>query len=392
MSPITNPYTPGAGTQPRELAGRDSLRESVRINLERLRIGNTAKATVMVGLRGVGKTVLLDRIMLDAAANGIACVRVEVPESKSLPAVLLPEIRLALIKLSKALASQEFAKKGLRALAGFVKGLKFKYADMEVNLDYTSEIGLADNGDLDSDLSALLAQCGEAARASNSVFCLFVDELQYVKSDQFGALISALHHCAQKGLPVTMVAAGLPQLLAMAAEAKSYAERLFDFPVVDTLPAAAANDVLSKPALQLGVTFESAALGMIYKKTAGYPYFLQEWGKHVWDYAKASPITIGDVDGAGHLTLASLDEGFFKVRLERTTPSERAYMMGMARLGAGTHRSGDIAAHLKKQPSTLAPVRSKLIQKGIVWSPAHGDTAFTVPLFNDYLLRTVLTV
>ena len=389
MNPITNPYNPGAGTPPPELAGRNELREKVRICIERLRIGNSAKSLILVGLRGVGKTVLLDRMRSDAEGTGIQTLRIEAPENKSLPAMLAPELRKALLRMSTIASAKEVSQRALRALAGFAKGLKLKFADIEVGFDYEPEPGLADNGELESDLTALLVQTGEAAKAAGTVMVMFIDELQYVKEREFAALISALHRCAHLRLPITLVGAGLPQLLALAGEAKSYSERLFEYPQVDKLNTAAALDALRKPARQLGVDYTKEAALAIVDKTQGYPYFLQEWGKHTWDVATTSPITLDVVNTATQLTIAGLDESFFKVRLERTTPSERRYLRAMADLGPGPHRSGDIANQLLKTVSTQAPVRSSLIRKGIVWSPTHGDTAFTVPLFHEYLLRTV---
>lgn len=389
MNPITNPYNPGAGTPPPELAGRDELREKVRICIERLRIGNSAKSLILVGLRGVGKTVLLDRMRSDAEGTGIQTLRIEAPENKSLPAMLAPELRKSLLRISTIASAKEVSQRALRALAGFAKALKLKFADIEVGFDYEPEPGLADNGELESDLTALLVQTGEAAKAAGTVMVMFVDELQYVKEREFAALISALHRCAHLRLPITLVGAGLPQLLALAGEAKSYSERLFEYPQVDKLNTAAALDALRKPAQQLGVDYTDKAALAIVEKTQGYPYFLQEWGKHTWDLATTSPITLDVVEAATKLTIAGLDESFFKVRLERTTPSERRYLRAMADLGPGPHRSGDIANQLQKTVSTQAPVRSSLIRKGIVWSPTHGDTAFTVPLFHEYLLRTV---
>ena len=391
MNPITNPYNPGAGTPPPELAGRNELREKVRICIERLRIGNSAKSLILVGLRGVGKTVLLDRMRLDAEGTGIQTLRIEAPENKSLPAMLAPELRKALLRMSTIESAKEVSQRALRALAGFAKGLKLKFADIEVGFDYAPEPGLADNGELESDLTALLVQTGEAAKAAGTVMVMFIDELQYVKESQFAALISALHRCAHLRLPITLVGAGLPQLLALAGEAKSYSERLFEYPQIDKLNTSAAMDALRKPAQQLGVNYTDDAALAIVEKTQGYPYFLQEWGKHTWDVATTSPITLDVVKTATQLTIAGLDESFFKVRLERTTPSERRYLRAMADLGPGPHRSGDIANQLLKTVSTQAPVRSSLIRKGIVWSPTHGDTAFTVPLFHEYLLRTLPT-
>lgn len=389
MNPITNPYTPGAGAPPPELAGRDELRERVRICVERLKIGNPAKSLILVGLRGVGKTVLLDRMRFDAEGLGMRTLRIEAPENKSLPAMLAPELRKALLAMSTVEAAKEVSQRALKALAGFARSLKIKFSDIEVGIDYEPEKGLADNGELESDLTALLVQTGEAAKAAKTVMVMFIDELQYVKQDQFAALISALHRCAHLKLPITMVAAGLPQLLALAGEAKSYSERLFDYPKVDKLSRQDALDALRKPAEELGVLYTDDAAFEIIDKTQGYPYFLQMWGKYTWDLAQSSPITLDVVHQATQLTIAALDESFFRVRLDRTTPSERRYLRAMADLGAGPHRSGDIAAQLGKTVSSQAPVRSGLIRKGIVWSPTHGDTAFTVPLFHEYLMRTV---
>jgi hypothetical protein len=391
MDPIRNPYTPGAGTPPPELAGRDALREKVRVCIERLRIGNTAKSVLMVGLRGVGKTVLLDQMRTDAEAVGIHTMRIEAPENRSLPAMLAPALRLALLRLSQIEIAKEFAHKSLRALAGFAKVLKFKFQDIEVGIDLEPEKGLADNGDLESDLSALFEEVGRAAKAAKTVLVIFIDELQYIKQTEFAALISALHRCAQMKLPITVVGAGLPQLLSLAGEAKSYAERLFDYPIVDKLDATAAEAAIRKPAQSLQVDYDSAAVDRIIAFTQGYPYFLQEWGKHTWDIAQSSPISGDDVEKASQLTIAALDESFFRVRLERTTPAEKRYLRAMAELGAGPHRSGDIAQHMNKKANSFGPVRSSLISKGIVWSPVHGDTAFTVPLFHEYLLRAVPT-
>jgi hypothetical protein len=389
MDPIRNPYTPGAGTPPPELAGRHELREKVRVCVERLRVGNPAKSVILVGLRGVGKTVLLDQMRSDAEAQGIRTIRIEAPENKSLPAMLAPELRKALLSLSAIESARDLSQRALRALTGFARGLKVKYNDIEVGIDYEPERGLADNGELEGDLTALLVQTGEAAKAAKTVMVMFIDELQYVKQDQLAALIAALHRCAHLKLPITLVGAGLPQLLSLAAEAKSYSERLFDYPLVDKLGRVAAEDAIRKPARELGVEFTDEAITEIIRQTQGYPYFLQEWGKHTWELAQTSPITFDDVQHATKLTVASLDESFFKVRLDRTTPSERRYLLAMAQLGPGPHRSGDIAATIDKTVSSQAPVRSSLISKGIVWSPTHGDTAFTVPLFHEYLKRVL---
>jgi len=235
MNAVINPYAPGAGSPPPELAGRDAIRETVAVNLERLRLGRPAKSLMMVGLRGAGKTVLLDQMRKDADAAGIHTVRIEAPENRSLPAILTPQLRLALLRLSRIESAKKSAIRGLRALAGFAKALKIKYHDIEVGLDFDAEPGLADNGDLEGDLAALLEQAGKAAKAAKTALVIFIDELQYVPEEQMAALISALHRCSQEKLPVTVVGAGLPQLRGQLGEAKSYAERLFDFPEIGPL-------------------------------------------------------------------------------------------------------------------------------------------------------------
>jgi AAA ATPase domain len=312
MDPVTNPYAPGAGTPPPELAGRDELRETVRIAIERVRRGLPAKSVPMVGLRGVGKTVLLDRMKDAAEAAGIHTVRIEAPENRSLPALLAPQLRQALLRLSRNEQAKHVARRGLRALAGFAKALKVKYADIEVGIDLEPEAGLADNGDLEQDLPALLEAVGAAAQKASTALVMFIDELQYVPEDELAALVSALHRCAQRKLPITLVGAGLPQLAGRMGKAKSYAERLFEFPVVGPLPPPAAKLAIKKPAQDQNVQIQDDAIARIVKETKGYPYFLQEWGKHTWDAASASPITLGNVRSASKTAVAALDESFFE--------------------------------------------------------------------------------
>jgi hypothetical protein len=387
MDPVRNPFAPGAGTPPPELAGRDELLENVRIALERVRLGRPTKSILMIGLRGVGKTVLLDRMREDAEGAGIQTLRVEAPENRSLPAILAPQIRQALLRLSRNERAKELANRALRGLAGFVKALKVKYQDIEVGLDFEPEPGLADNGDLESDLQALLEAAGTAAQKADTALILFIDELQYVAEEELAALITALHRVAQRKLPVMLVGAGLPQLRGRMGRAKSYAERLFDFPEIEPLSPPAARTAIAKPVAAEGVDIEADALERIVEQTRGYPYFLQEWGKHAWDAAPGSPITLHDVETASVMAVAALDESFFRVRFDRLTPSEKRYLRAMAELGPGPHRSGDVAAQLQREVTSLGPIRSQLIAKGMIWSPSHGDTAFTVPLFDQFMRR-----
>lgn len=387
MDPVNNPYAPGAGTPPPELAGRDELRKSVQIALARIREGRPSKSILMVGLRGVGKTVLLDKLREDAESAGMQTIRVEAPENRSLPAILAPQLRQALLRLSRNEHARELAQRALRGLAGFAKALKVKFQDIEVGLDLDPEPGLADNGDLEHDLQALFEVAGAAARKAGTVLVLFVDELQYVEEVQLASLITALHRTAQRSLPVVLIGAGLPQLPGKMGRAKSYAERLFDFPQIGPLPDPAARLAIVKPAQDQGVTVNRDALDSILQETRGYPYFLQEWGKHAWDAADSSPITLRDVERATTTAVAALDGSFFRVRFDRLTPSEKRYLRAMAELGAGPHRSGDIAEKLGRGVTSLGPTRSQLIVKGMIWSPSHGDTAFTVPLFDEFMKR-----
>lgn len=387
MKPETNPFAPGAGAPPPELAGRDTLRENVRIALARIQAGRPAKSVLMVGLRGVGKTVLLDRMRDEAEENGMQTLRIEAPENRSLPAILAPELRITLLKLSRNTHATELAKRALRGLAGFAKALKFKFGDIEVGLDLEPEPGLADNGDLEHDLQALLEVVGKAAKSASSAVILFIDELQYVEEEQLAALITALHRVAQRQLPISLVGAGLPQLRGKMGRAKSYAERLFDFPEIEALPPESAKQAIRIPLQEQSVEITEDSLDLIFEKTQGYPYFLQEWGKHVWDVAETSPIERHVVEEASQLALATLDASFFRVRFDRLTLTEKKYLRAMAELGPGPHRSGDIAAALSRVVTALAPIRNQLISKGMIYSPTHGDTAFTVPLFDAYMRR-----
>ena len=387
MNPIENPFSPGAGSPPPELAGRDELRETVRVAISRVRAGRSARSLMLIGLRGVGKTVLLDRMRDEAEASGVHTVRIEAPEERSLPALLAPQLRIALLRLSKVELAKDLAVRSLRALAGFAKSLKVTYADIEVGLDYEGEPGLADNGDLEHDLQMLLEESGAAAKAAGTALVIFVDELQYVPEPQLAALITAMHRCAQRQAPVLLVGAGLPQLRSRMGNAKSYAERLFEFPEIGPLSIQAATLAITKPIEAEGAQITAEAVERILVETKCYPYFLQEWGQRSWEAADKSPIELEDVHRANTTAVAALDESFFRVRFDRLTPQEKRYLRAMSELGPGPHRSGAIADGLKREVSSLGPVRSSLIVKGMIWSPNHGDTAFTAPLFDEFMRR-----
>jgi hypothetical protein len=387
MDPRLNPYAPGAGTPPPELAGRDDLIEKAAVALDRIRAGRPARSFILYGLRGVGKTVLLNRIRLDAEARHIASVKAEAPEERSLPALLAPALRATLLRLDRGEAAKEGVARAMRALAGFAKALKVKYQDIEIGIDVEAERGLADSGVLDNDLTELIASIGTAAAERNTAVVLYIDELQYVPEEQLASLIMALHSASQDQLPITMVAAGLPQLIGQMGRAKSYAERLFEFAPVDRLDEDAARTALTVPAARERVGYEPGAVTEILRQTLGYPYFLQEWGKYSWNLADTSPIELHDAEQATIQALAELDASFFRVRFDRLTPAEKHYLRAMAELGPGPHRSGDIADALGRKVTTVAPIRNGLIAKGMLYSPAHGDTAFTVPLFDGFMKR-----
>ncbi len=389
MDPRRNPYAPGAGTPPPELAGRDEMIERAAIALHRIANGRAAQSQILYGLRGVGKTVLLQRIRLEAEDEGYIPVVIEAPEDRSLPAIIGPALRTTLIRLSRGEAARNALGKALGALASFARSARVKYQDVEFNVDFEGLPGVADSGDLETDLTDLLRAVGEAAAERRTAVVLFIDELQYVPGVQLAALISALHSASQRQLPITLVAAGLPQLLGQMGRAKSYAERLFEFLPIGPLGPESARQALAVPAAHEAVQFEAAALDEIVRQTQGYPYFLQEWGKHVWSEAERSPITHANALRATEVALAELDASFFRVRFDRLTPAEKRYVRAMAQLGSGPHRSGDIAELLGKKNSAVAPVRSRLILKGMIYSPAHGDTAFTVPLFDSFMRRTM---
>jgi len=389
MDPRLNPYAPGAGNPPPELAGRDGLIEGAAIALDRIRLQRAARSFIYYGLRGVGKTVLINKIRLDAEARGFATVPIEAPEGRSLPGVLVPSLRAALLRLSRGEALKAGLAKSMRALAGFAEALKIKYDDIEVGFDFDTEQGLADSGDLDIDLADLLLAVGEAAAERKAAFVMVVDELQYVPEAQLASLIAALHRVNQNQLPVTLIAAGLPQLLGQMGRAKSYAERLFEFTLIERLDEAAAREAIVNPAAAEDVLYDDDAVDAIISETQCYPYFLQEWGKHSWDIADDAPITLADVQNASEAALAQLDASFFRVRFDRLAPSEKRYLRAMAELGIGPHRSGDIADILDKKVSTVAPTRATLIAKGMVYSLSHGDNAFTVPLFDGFMKRVM---
>jgi hypothetical protein len=390
LEPFRNPFAPGAGTPPPELAGRNSVLEEMEIALARLRGGFANRSAILVGLRGVGKTVLLNRIREIAEKHGYQTVSVEAQEKKSLPALLVPPLRGTLLALDSAKDRHEKVKRALRVLKSFAGIFKAKFTlneQIDVELGIDPELGIADSGDLEHDVAELLVAVAEAARARDAAVCLLVDELQYLSEKDLGALIMGLHQVAQRMLPLILVGAGLPLILGLAGRSKSYAERLFSFPLIGPLDRNSAISALQVPAEAQHVRFDESALDLILRKTECYPYFVQQWGYEAWNAAPKPLITGKDVDAATAKAIRQLDQGFFRVRFDRLTKREKDYLFAMVQVGGGQQRSGDIAEKLRVKVSSIGPLRSSLIKKGMIYSPAHGDNAFTVPLFDEFLKR-----
>jgi AAA ATPase domain len=388
MDPRRNPFAPGAGSRPPELAGREAILENVAVALDRIRNGRHAQSTILLGLRGVGKTVLLNEMLRAASGEGIICVPIEAPEGQSLPAMLVPALRTALLKLDRGQAAMTLAKRGLGALARFVKAFKLSYGELEASIDL-GEIGIADNGDLESDLIDLIDLVGASADERGTAVVLFIDELQYVPPRELAALITALHRARQNDRPITLVAAGLPQLAGQMGKAKSYAERLFLFTSIGPLDDRAAANAIVHPIEAEECTIDTDAVAAILAVTKGYPYFLQEWGKQSWEAAEQCPITAQDVEIASPTAVSALDDSFFRVRFDRLSPAEKRYLRAMADLGEGPYGSTEIAEHIGRKPSAFGPVRASLIAKGMIYTPGYGETAFTVPLFDAFMRRSM---
>lgn len=384
MDELVNPYRPGAGTSPPVLLGRDALINHFGLALRRAATGRPGKSLMAIGLRGVGKTVLLTRFSDIASQEGFEVGFIEAPEGGDLRLLLASRLRKILLSLDRGSASGKVLS-ALRVLKAFTATLP---DGTTFSIDVDAMAGVADTGDLTDDITDLLVAAGEAAQSRQKGLLIAVDEVQYLTEPELSALISAIHRTTQLNLPVVLVGAGLPQLPGLAGSAKSYAERLFEFPEIGSLTPDDARDALAIPAAEEGVEFTSEALNLILGATHGYPYFLQEWGYHVWNAAATSPIEPSSVEAVQPEILDHLDKNFFLVRYDRLTPKEKEYLLAMAQMGPGPHRSGDIAGALNVRVESVAPRRSALIAKGMIYSPAHGDTAFTVPLFDEFLNRT----
>ena len=355
--------------------------------LGRLQAGRFARSLIPTGLRGVGKTVLLNRFAEEAEGLGFLTTTIEATEGGQLAQHLINRLRPILFKLDRGKQMGHAARAALRVLKSFT--VTFGAEGMKFGLDIDPETGSADSGDLATDLIDLFIALGNAARESGTAILIAIDEVQYLNEAEFSALIMAVHRVSQKQLPIAVIGTGLPQIPGLAGDAKSYAERLFEFPIVGALSDADAREAIAKPARDLGVEYSEGALAEMVAVTEGYPYFIQEWAYRVWNHAGTSPIQKEDVTSIKNTVLEKLDESFFRVRFNRLTDQEKLYLRAMAELGRGPDKSADVAKALGRAVNSVGPLRDGLIKKGMIYSPRHGDVAFTVPLFDDFMRRTV---
>ena len=385
MDPYRNPFAPGAGSRPPELAGRDDILETARISCGRAVKGKSARSIMLLGLRGTGKTVLLNEIGRIAEQEGLLVSRVEAPENESLARLVYPELRKVLRSLSGVETAKQIAVRGLKGLRNFASIFNIEVAGVEVSVE--PEPGLADSGNIQYDLPDLFILIGRAAQAAGRGWILLIDEVQYLSEADLSALIVAIHRISQEGLPVLLVGAGLPQIARLAGEAKSYAERLFLYPHVAALDPPSAARAIEKPIIEEEAMIEPAALQTIVEGTQGYPFFLQEWASVAWNDAEGPEITREDADRAYAETLALLDAGFFKVRLDRLTKAETQFVRAMAELGGGPYAMADIAQAMDRTQQSLGPARASIIAKGMIYSTDHGYVDFSVPLFAQFMRR-----
>ena len=373
MDKIKNPFSPGAGSPPPELAGRDIVLEQARVLLGRVKAKRSVNSLLLTGLRGVGKTVLLNAIEQIAKEQEYRTILVEAHEGKPLAVLLAPHLRRLLFDLDRIAGAGDKARRGIAVLKSFVGAIKLKIGDLDIGLDIEPEAGSADSGDLEVDLPSLFMAVAEAAEERGTAVAIFIDEIQYFNTTELSALIMAMHKMQQRQLPLVLIGAGLSILPGLAGESKSYAERLFNFPDIGPLSQADALKALQDPVQEVEESFSDDALEEIFRLTKGYPYFLQEWGYQAWNQAVTSPITLRVIQETSGLVAKRLDDNFFRVRFDRLTPKEKTFLRAMAELGEAPYRTGDIAEKLNTKINILGPVRANLIKKGMVYSPSYGD-------------------
>jgi len=392
MDLFHNPFSPGAGRPPPELVGRGEILQQALVALGRVKRGRAEKSILIVGLRGTGKTVLLREIAGLAQQEQYQAIMIEAREKKSLPEILLLELRQMLFSLDRGERVSAKVKRAFSVFKSFlstIKRVNVKIQDIDIGMDIEAEKGTADSGDLEADLTQLFIALGEAAQDKQTAIAIIIDELQYLHQEELSALIMAIHIIVQKALPIVLIGAGLPQLIGHVGHAKSYAERLFSYPKVGPLKTEDAKAALQKPVQKEGVMFTEEALDEIVRVTEGYPYFLQEWGYQAWNLAKDSSIDIHIARQATSVSIDVLDQNFFLVRFDKLTPREKEYLRALAEWDTQSQRSGEVADKLGIDVQHAASIRNSLIKKGIIYSPAYGNTAFTVPLFGGFMKRVM---
>lgn len=387
MDENRNPFNPGAGVSPPELAGRAEVMQQAIVALERTKRGRHAKSLLVLGLRGVGKTVLLNEIAKQARQRDYLTEMIEARDNGDLRQMLVHAVRRILLTLDGGKQAVEAVKKGLRVLRSFLGSIKISAGSVDITLGIDPEIGQADSGVLEADVTDLLLATGRAAQAVKRPVALLIDEMQYISRDELAALIQGIHAVNQAGLPLILFGAGLPQLAGQAGDAKSYAERLFEFPRLDRLNESDACAAIRQPVEDEGAHIDDDALREIFRQSHGYPYFLQEWGYNTWNACDSDTIRLKDTQAATAISIRKLDESFFRVRFDRLTPGERDYMRALAGLGSEPQRTSDVAAAMGRKANSVAPTRDSLIKKGMLYAPEHGMIAFTVPLFDEFMCR-----
>ena len=388
MDKLKNPYAPGAGVSPPELAGRDDVLSDALLAVRRNRLHKPARSFIFFGLRGVGKTVLLNGVRDMADKEGSFTDLIEVNKGEPLSKSLIFSLRTILLQLNRMDGVSEHVNRAFGTLRSFINSVKVRYGDFEISFDTEAFSGQADSGVLDRDLSDLFVSVGEAARDRQTQIVILIDEIQDVNSEELKALIMAVHRIAQNRLPLFVVGAGLPMIIKLFGDAKSYAERLFEYPNIGSLDKFESARALLEPAAREGdLEFESAAIDAVIEQTKGYPYFLQEWGFQIWNVVEKSPVTESDVKLASDNAIENLDKNFFRARYERVSPHQKAYLTAMAELGSGPYNTGDVARRMGKKTTQTGPIRDALIKSGMIYSLEHGYADFTVPLFDEFMNR-----
>lgn len=386
MDEISNPYTPGAGSPPPALVGRDGVLRAANTLPDRTLAGKSAQSMLMTGLRGVGKTVLLNRIKHMAQDKRyVSVIHLEIQERKSFVEQLVPELLKVLYDLNMLKGAGVAVRRGLMALRNFISHIKVGVGN--ISIDLAPLQGVADSGELSGELCDLLLAVADAAKAQKRILLLLIDEMQLMEKDELSALCMAMHRAQQHVAAIALVGAGLPTLPKLAGKAKSYAERLFLYPDIDRLGKEEAQAAISVPADAFGATFEQAALDAIYDETLGYPYFLQTWAYALWNHARTPHITFEDVQSVKPRILNSLDKSFFRVRYDRLTPREKIFMHAMATCNSNECTLSEVAKCMNTQSPGISRLRENLLKKGMLFSPRHGIIQYSVPLFREYLLR-----